>query len=386
MPAYARKEIVADGEVGVYHCLARCVRRAYLCGQDALTGRNFEHRRAWIRTRLETLAGIFGVEVCGYAVMGNHLHAVLRTRPDVVAAWSDEQVGRRWWNLCPGRRDKQGRPAEPEEHEWRLLVADPAACAERRKRLASLSWFMRALCEPIARRANREDDCTGRFWEGRFKSQALLDEAALLACSVYVDLNPIRAGLAATPEESVFTSVHDRITARQARNLLAARRTLPKDKVARGKRPDSVRPKLPAKGGVSADGWLVAFTLEERQAKGPGAGDLAAGNLAAGDFVAAEGRRASDRGYLPLDVEAYLELVDWTGRQVRLDKRGVIPAELRPILERLAVATDGWVESVRHFGRWFHRAVGRVSNLRARASRSGKQWLHGIGRAQLAFT
>lgn len=215
MPAYARRQIVDESVVGVYHCMARCVRRAFLCGGDRYSGQNFDHRKTWVRQRLEELAGIVAVDVLGFAVLSNHLHLLLRIRPDIADSWSDEEVARRWWRLHPGRRLDDGTPAEPEPHELGMLLADAKALATRRRRLSSLSWFMASVCEPIARRANREDRVTGRFWEGRFRSQAVLDEAAALACSVYVDLNPIRAGLADTPETSEFTAAYERIAARR---------------------------------------------------------------------------------------------------------------------------------------------------------------------------
>ena len=373
MPAYARREIVREGEVGVYHCVARCVRRAFLCGRDAHTGQSFEHRKGWIRRRLEELAGIFGIDVCGYAVMDNHLHVIVRTRPDVAAAWSDEEVAGRWWRLFPRRRNEDGTPAEPEPHELAMLVADPKAAAERRRRLGSLSWLMRCLCEPIARRANREDGCTGRFWEGRFKSQALLDEAAVLACSVYVDLNPIRAAVAEKPEDSEFTSAYDRIFALRARRR--EDRNARRRKRASGRRRD-----VPL--AASRDDWLCVIAAErlphtERGAKvqkplsPPRAGY--------------DARRASSQSFLVMSLDDYLRLLDWTGRQVRRSKHGAIPAQLAPILDRMQVEADHWLDSVQNFGRWFHRAVGRTERLVEEAARSGKHWLQGLARSRLAF-
>ena len=92
----ARQEIAPEGVEGVYHCFSRCVRRAFLCGWDGYTGQSYEHRKEWVESRLKDLAEGFGIDVCAYAVMSNHLHVVLRTRPDLVAGWSDEEVVRRW--------------------------------------------------------------------------------------------------------------------------------------------------------------------------------------------------------------------------------------------------------------------------------------------------
>jgi hypothetical protein len=101
----------------------------------------------------------------------------------------------------------------PREEEIYALANHTERIAQLRKRLCSLSWFMARLNLFIARAANKEDKVKKRFWESRFKCQALLDEAAIATCMVYVDLNPIRAGLAGTPEESDYTSIQERIHA-----------------------------------------------------------------------------------------------------------------------------------------------------------------------------
>ena len=215
--AIARSCLVNDDIEGTYHCISRIVRRAFLCGWDALTQRDYGHRKVWISGRLQELAGIFAIDVCGYAVMENHLHVILRNRPDLVARASDREIASRWWHLFPKRRTSDHKPEEPTDLDLDMVLEGEGRVDVLRQRLRSTSWFMRCLKEYLAKRANAEDKCTGRFWEGRFKSIALLDQAAILTCAAYVDLNPIRAGIAQTPESSDFTSAQDRIIARQAR-------------------------------------------------------------------------------------------------------------------------------------------------------------------------
>lgn len=187
-----------------YHCVSRCVRRAFLCGRDAVTGYNFEHRRVWIESRLKELAEIFAIDLCAYAVMSNHYHIVLHLNEAQRQSWDDDEVIARWRRLYK----------LPEAFGTAQRDVVSATIARWRERLGSISWFMRCINEPLARIANREDGCKGRFWEGRFRSQALLDEAAVLKCMAYVDLNPVRAGEAASPEASRHTSVQARIKRR----------------------------------------------------------------------------------------------------------------------------------------------------------------------------
>lgn len=180
------------------------MRRAFLCGNDSQTGYNFEHRRAWIERRLHMLAGIFAIDLCAYAVMSNHYHVVLHLNPRQLRNWGDDEVVARYSRLH--RLPDDFEQTNPDDAARRIALW--------RERLGCISWFMKCVNEPLARLANKEDDCKGRFWEGRFKSQALLDHDAVVKCMAYVDLNPIRAGKAATPESSRHTSIQARIEAR----------------------------------------------------------------------------------------------------------------------------------------------------------------------------
>ncbi len=211
MPSFSRNQIIEPDQVSIYHLISRCVRRAFLCGVDPYSGKSYEHRRAWITNRLAYVTEkVFWIETLSFAVMSNHFHLVVRIRPDLANAATDEEVIKRWWNLFP-RKIKGMYLAEPPKILMNLWLSDPDWIAERRRRLSSISWLMSSISEYVARRANIEDGVTGRFWEGRFKSQILLGEKAVLSASTYVDLNPIRANMADSLESSAFTSIQKRI-------------------------------------------------------------------------------------------------------------------------------------------------------------------------------
>jgi REP element-mobilizing transposase RayT len=386
MPRIRRRFLLDPAEIGVYHCINRCVRRAFLCGQDPVSGKDFEHRRQWIQDRMQFLAGQFGVDVLGFAVLSNHLHVVLRNRPDVVNGWSDLEVARRWWNVFPMRRDREGNAKEPTNVELQMIIFDPEKLAEIRLRLSSVSWFMRCLAERIARMANSEDVCRGSFWEGRYKCVPLLDESAVAACLAYVDLNPIRAQIAETPETSRFTSVYERIQALRrnvGNDVIQTAATSSVDELAASDPPPKMAgsdcaadfreacptAELRNKGNQpSSAAWLSPFELSEAAEAEPIPSD-----------------RASNKGCLAMSFAEYLNLLDWTGRQLRADKRGAIPADLAPILERLQVSDEGWLQLMGQFSRMFRRAAGRPQSLQQEREQRGCQLMQGIRHSRAIF-
>ncbi|MEQ1905567.1 MAG: hypothetical protein ABL888_15365 [Pirellulaceae bacterium] len=381
MPRAARAEVFDPAEVCVVHAVQRCVRRAFLAGCDAVSGRDFDHRREWIRRRLEVLASVFGIDVLNYAILSNHMHLVLRTRPDVVATWSDREVAERWLRLFPGRRLDEYL-GQPTENDIESLAADTKSLKNIRIRLTDITWFMRSVSEPIARMANREDDCTGRFWEGRFKAQRITDEAGLLACSMYVDLNPIRAGVAKSPETSGYTSAFDRIKGFKGEEIASAVAAKPltqaeaaaeikttsiadrKKKIVARKRQTGKR--------ILRDAWLAPLTINERERSTP--------------KPSRSGVRASDKGFLSMALTDYIKLLDWTGRQGRKDKRGKVPAQLAPILSRLGIDSGMWCDLVWNFKKYFGRNAGSPASLKEAAADSGRHWSRGQRAAQACFS
>jgi REP element-mobilizing transposase RayT len=326
---YARKHLISLQDTPYYHVVSRCVRRAWLWGQDEYAGRDYSHRKQWVIDRLAQLSQIFAIEICAYAVMSNHYHIVLYVDREKAERWTAEQVIHRWSQL------HQQPHVIQRYHAPGVLAAEREAAQNIittwRERLFDISWFMRHLNEHLARRANAEDGCTGRFWEGRFKSQALLDDAGLLTAMAYVDLNPIRAGVASTPEGSEFTSIHQRIL--QMR---------------------------PVSGDKRTDAPSVRLRCFVDQAK-------------------------NKRSAIPYVSSDYLQLIDWSGRSIREGKHGRIEARLAPILSRLGIDTEIWQVAMARKGSLFGRAMGRLDVMRLHAASLGQEWVRGLKRSERMY-
>ena len=324
-----RKELVSVSDTPYYHIVSRCVRRTFLCGFDRETNTDYEHRKQWIVDRLQLLSSLFSIDLCSYAVMSNHYHLVAHLDPGRTDAWSNEEVAQRWTTLYQGPILVQQWLSGASINKAQQQTVDDII-AIWRERLSSLSWFMKCLNEPIARKANQEDKCTGHFWESRYKSQALKTDHALLACMAYVDLNPIRANLADTPENSDYTSIQERIKPQW--DLKKAIQRQIKQKSMLPITDSSINNIKPAQ--------LMPFAYPDT---------------------------IDQQTSLPFNLIDYLELVDWTGRIIREDKRGYIKQTTPTILERLAVDNKDWLFTSSQFENIFNK---RFNQRRIKANSS----------------
>jgi len=333
-----------------YHCMSRCVRRAFLCGTDKHTGVSYDHRKQWIVDCIAHLADAFAIELAAYAVMSNHFHVVLYVNEAKAESWSVREVITQWLKLCKGsklvnrfHRHEELSPAE-------LKVIDNLA-ENYRQRLMSISEYMGCLKQPIAYAANREDSCRGRFWEGRFKSQALLDEKALLTCMMYVDLNPIRAGVCDSLESSDFTSIQQRIldyAKSQSTKKTTTKSTLRTKKQKKGE-PEFRQPMLQC--------FLTTNNSTDKN------------NAITNNNISSIS--------ISLNLTDYFELIDWTGRAVREDIRGAIPSEVKSLLNKLSLDPDAVIGTIQEYKKRFKTVVGPIDKLKEYAKQIGKKWLFG---------
>ena len=295
----ARSELIDLSATSYYHCINRCVRRAFLCGNDQQSGKNYEHRKTWVVDRLNELTTVFAVEVCAYAVMSNHYHLVLRVDKQSAESWCEDEIIDRWQKLFQlpllVQRYVSDQTTSPAENTVAQEIIQTW-----RNRMMDISWYMRMLNEHLARKANAEDNCKGRFWEGRFKSQALLDDVAVLTCMSYVDLNPIRAKITDSLETLDFTSIQQRIT--QWKETRRKNKNNLKDAKV-----NQLNNQVPLVSLIqtSCDSHIHSL------------------------------------GYLESD---YLELVDWAGRSFCPGKRGYIPDHVPPIVNRLGIEPENFIQ------------------------------------------
>jgi REP element-mobilizing transposase RayT len=312
----ARRQLVNPVHAGTFHCINRCVRRSWLCGLDKYTRKSFEHRKPWVEKRILELGDIFACGIYSWAVMSNHLHIVVHMSPSTADKWTPDEVASRWVRLYPAQN--------PELCAQKIaaILENSALIAEYRARLTNLSWLMKSLSEPIARKANAEDKVTGRFWEGRFKCQALLSEKSILAAMTYVDLNPVRANIASGISTSRYTSI-------KARNL------------------DILRAQSHANAPLMPLIGVKAFNVPT------------------------------------LTNAEYIELVDFTGREWHAGKRGRIEASEPKALTKLGLDKDHWTTRVKGIGSGYWRVVGELEELVDKAKEMAQRTLFGTGLARI---
>ncbi|CAH9058653.1 hypothetical protein PSECIP111854_02246 [Pseudoalteromonas sp. CIP111854] len=335
----ARNALIDLSATPYYHLIARCVRRAFLCGEDKYSGKNFDHRREWLVERMKLLSSVFSIEIAAYAIMSNHYHLVVKVNKQTALDWSDDEVIRRWYQLYNGD-SLVDRYISGEVLDDAKMNFFNEIVAKWRLRLYDISWYMKNLNEFIAKEANKEDNCTGKYWEGRYKSQALLDESTLLSCMAYVDLNPIRANMANTLEESNFTSIQERLLHFKAQIKNSKKAQL---------NPSQNIPQKGDRADISQPAELKPF---------------------GGEYIA---------GSIPFSLLDYLELVDWSGRHVHPKKKGYISHSIPRVLVALNIEETVWLRQVIRFRRQYANFAGSKQALSRQAAKNDVKWYKGAG-------
>lgn len=310
---YPRSHQVDPDNPGFYHLSSTCVRGAHLCGRDPQSGRDYSSRRRWLENRILELAEYFAIDVYAYAVMSNHYHIVVRTDPARLNGIDDAEVARRW--VLSMKHPGTHLTEEELNQRTAALLADSVKLKRCRERLASVSWYMAKVNEPLARKCNIEDGTKGHFWQKRFHSGALLDEKAIMTCMIYVDLNPVRAGIAKSLESSAHTGIRQRVRG------------------AKWRRASMGQPLRPLSKGSGQNGDPD----------------------------------------IPITLREYIELVRWIGENVVYPDKASLPSS-DATLKSLGIEPASCIDDIMAHGYKF-RAYGSASCLRQFAARCKQRWV-----------
>lgn len=336
-----RTEIANPLYSNTFHITNRCVRKEFLLGDDKSMRGKVRKRRQVVLRRVEALAAAYSIDVLRVSFMENHVHLELRNRPDLVELMSDVEVARRYLMIYPGYCQatadaRKTNPDKPTEEDVQKLAADKKKIKEYRSVLSSISRFMQSLNFYTSKYFNLVDDISGAFWESRYKLKLLLDDLSILLCALYIDLNPIRAGMHFQIEDSEFTSAFYQLCA---------------DVILSGD-PEFDPSKLP-------NAFLTPVTISPNEA------DRMRSSLS---------NRSSDFGFTEMTSKEYLMVLDLMGRIITKKGTGGIPDSVPPIFERLNLNWDSVVQLVNAYEELFCFFVGTRESLDAKAKelKSGK--------------
>jgi len=323
----ARKDIVDNQTAGFYHCTNRCVRRTFLCGIDEVTGRDHSHRKGWLETRMLELCEIFSVEIYAYAVLDNHYHIVLHLDPLKPQNWGKEEIAERWLRAYGGLDEPQF--AKQRELKKQVIISDKTKIKLYRERLGSLSWFMSRLNEPLAKQSNKEENCTGAFWQGRYSAQALLDEAAVFSCMAYVDLNPVRAKITEKLETSNHTSIKKRL--------------------------EGIKQVEPVDIQKKLDTSISAISNQISSKK------------------------------LPMSLKSYIELIEWTGQNIIHQNKATMPKNISSCLKQFNLQQNHWLKQLENFDQHYCHVIGSMELIKEKAKQLKKRCMKGMSAAKLLY-
>lgn len=379
MPRPNRDEVYSDEESCVVHCYNRCVRQEFLLGLDEKTGEDRSYRKQWLVDRLESLVTTFAIDVLDFAIMDNHFHVLLRNHPEIRDEFTPREIAVRWLSLYPGRRIDEFTSTGPTDTEIEALMNNAEQIEIIRKRIGSISWFMSALSEPIARRANIEDNVSGKFWENRFKAERMLDDASTLACSIYINLNHIRSKKANLAEEGLDASIRKRLDG--AKGIEVPSQALNRidlgevDEVTNVRRLASIKTtkermqaarKSSTKRKILSGAWLAPLTLDEA-----GKVDLSIKQ------ASTTGYRASDKGFLPLNLDSYVSLMAWTAANPPQKGSETKPSiEHAQVLEQLGIDPSSWSSLIWGFEKLLKGAsrIGSPRKMEEESKKHSRKW------------